>query len=378
MSGSFGNTTRALDADRSRGGRVAIAVVALLAAGWLAWMLIARVSVYQTTSKARLEVSPMPSQVGAPIGGRITDVELTVGARVNAGDVLVVLDPGTLPVERARAAAQLEALAPERASLEKEIAAEAKTIDAGDASGRAAVREQLAKGRAADLDVAHAEAELARITALVGKGVSAQVELDQARADLAQKRGAREALGHSTDALSAAERERDSQRRAATAELERQRALLDGRIAMAKSEVARLELELSLHTIRAPIAGVLGSIATLQVGATLAVGTQIASVVPAGELRVVADYDPSAIGWLAPGQHGRLKLDGYPWTRWGTVGATVTRVATEVQGGTLRVELALEPGAQMPLAHGMTGQLDVEVEQIHPATLVIRSLSDRR
>jgi multidrug resistance efflux pump len=148
-------------------------------------------------------------------------------------------------------------------------------------------------------------------------------------------------------------------------------------VAAARADIARLELEVERHIVRSPVDGALGSVAVLQPGAVVAAGLQIATVVPDGELQVIAAYGPSAIGRLAPGQPARLKLDGFPWTRWGTVAARVTRVASEVRDGAVRVELAIEPGATIPLAHGMTGTVEVEVERVSPATLVLRSLVDR-
>jgi membrane fusion protein (multidrug efflux system) len=375
MAGSFTQTTRSLDAERARGGGLAIAALALFAAGWAAWMALARVPLHQTSTRARLEVWPAPSRVEAPLGGRVASVDLAVGKRVQAGEVLVTLDAGTLPVEIERARGQLAALAPELASLEREMAAEATGSSAGDAAGRAAVRAEVARARAADLEVEHAERELERLVALAG--AARPFEVERARAELGQKRGAREALEHAGDALAAAEREREARRRARAADLERQRAVVEGAVGSARAEIARLELELSHRTLRAPVAGTLGSIAPLQPGATLAAGAHVATVVPEGELHVIAEHPPSAVGLLAPHQPARLKLDGFPWTRWGTVPVRVVRVGNEVRDGGIRVELAVEPGARMPLVHGMTGLVDVEVEQVSPATLVLRSLIDR-
>jgi len=377
MAGSFGQTMRALHADRSRAGGLAIAILAVLALGWIAWMIAAEVPVFETTSRARFEVLPAPSQVGAPIAGRVEISHLQVGARIAAGDALVELEAAAQRVELARARDQLAAFEPELRALERELAAEASATTAGDASGRAAVREQLARQRAADTELAHAEAELARLVQLAAGGAAPTMEVDRARTELAQKRAAREALGHAADALVAAERERDAGRRARTAELERQRAGVARTIAAARADIARLELELERHVVRAPVSGVLGSVAALQAGAMVAAGAPIATVVPDGTLQVVADYGPSSIGRLAPGQPARLKLAGFPWTRWGTVAARVARVASEVRDGAIRVELTIEPGPRIPLTHGMTGTVEVEVEQVSPATLVLRSLADR-
>lgn len=377
MAGSFDQTMRALRADRSSGTLLIAGVTALLAVCWVAWMAVAEVPLFESSDRARLEVLPAPSQLGALVAGRVVRVDLQVGRRVEAGAVLVELDAAPQRVELERAKGQLAALEPELASLDREIGAEQNAVDAGDAAGRASVREQIAKQREADEALAHAESELVRLTKLAEGGAVPTMEVDRAKAELQQKRTAREALGHAADSLVAAERERDAGRRARTAELERQRAVVAGSLTAAKSDIVRLEVEIDRLTIRSPVAGVLGSVATLQVGSFVAAGAPIATVVPDGVLQVVAEFGPASIGRLAAGQAAKLKLDGFPWTRWGTVGAHVIRVANEVRDGSIRVELSLDPGASLPLAHGMTGAIDVEVERVSPATLVLRSLVEQ-
>jgi membrane fusion protein (multidrug efflux system) len=53
----------------------------------------------------------------------------------------------------------------------------------------------------------------------------------------------------------------------------------------------------------------------------------------------------------------------------------VTEVADEIRDGRLRVELALrpDPASRIPLQHGMTGTLEVEVERISPAEVLLRA-----
>ena len=56
--------------------------------------------------------------------------------------------------------------------------------------------------------------------------------------------------------------------------------------------------------------------------------------------------------------------------------ATVSRVASEPRDGTLRVELEVDRSSstRIPIQHGLTGTVEVEVERISPAGLLLRSL----
>jgi membrane fusion protein (multidrug efflux system) len=70
-----------------------------------------------------------------------------------------------------------------------------------------------------------------------------------------------------------------------------------------------------------------------------------------------------------------MRLDGFPWTQYGTVSARVSQVATEIRDNLLRVEFTPEPSTatEITLQHGLPGTIDVSVEQVTPALLILRS-----
>jgi membrane fusion protein (multidrug efflux system) len=89
----------------------------------------------------------------------------------------------------------------------------------------------------------------------------------------------------------------------------------------------------------------------------------------------VANFDPPvALGRIRPGQHARLRLEGFPWAEYGSVGATITNVASEIRDGSIRVEMALDSDSdtRIPLQHGLPGSVEVEIEALSPAKLVLR------
>jgi hypothetical protein len=53
----------------------------------------------------------------------------------------------------------------------------------------------------------------------------------------------------------------------------------------------------------------------------------------------------------------------------------VRRVASEVRNGRVRVELGVDPdgAAPIPRQHGLPGTVEVQVERVAPATLVLRA-----
>ena len=144
---------------------------------------------------------------------------------------------------------------------------------------------------------------------------------------------------------------------------------IEGRAAEKKSNIRRLhanmdglEYDLSLHTVRAPVSGRIGDRLSLRVGEFVEKGVHLGTVIPSGEVRVVAEFAPErALGRIQPGQQAKLRLSGFSWVQYGSVPATVHRVGKEPQNGTVRVELALdEPNAfPVSLSHGLPGTLEV-------------------
>jgi hypothetical protein len=102
----------------------------------------------------------------------------------------------------------------------------------------------------------------------------------------------------------------------------------------------------------------------------------LGTLAPPGKLKLVAEFPAAVLGRIQPGQPARLRLDGFPWMQDRSLSATVARVADEVQGGGVRVELIVrpEPAWPIPLQDGLHGTVEIEVERVSPATLVLRAV----
>ena len=106
----------------------------------------------------------------------------------------------------------------------------------------------------------------------------------------------------------------------------------------------------------------------------------LAVVVAEGDLRVVADFEPDvAVGVIRPGQKAQLRLAAFPWTQYGTVPATVRELGTETSSDHVRVELTIDARerSDIPLQHGLSTAVDIEVARVSPAALLLRSIGAR-
>jgi membrane fusion protein len=98
----------------------------------------------------------------------------------------------------------------------------------------------------------------------------------------------------------------------------------------AKQDVAGIDMEAAEREgrtlLRAPIAGTVSAV-TLEAGQTVANGAPLATILPAGSQLEARLMVPSrARGFIAPGQHVLMRVDAFPYQKFGEVPGVVTHV----------------------------------------------------
>jgi membrane fusion protein (multidrug efflux system) len=364
---------RSLDVDAGGRGIGWIAFAVVLLALWLAWFLLAQVRVYEVSESARLEVNQQIHPVTAAIAGRVVAERLTLGASVAEGDVLVELDSDAERLALVEERARIAALAPPLAALRDEVTAEQASWKADVLAAKVRTEEAHAQLLQAEALARFAEEEHARMARL--GGTVSELELMHLRAEADQRGAAADALRVAPERIAAERDALERKHEATLADLRRSIAVLEGQATEGAAREDCLAREVERRLVRAPIAGRLGEVATLKIGGFLHEGDRVAAIVPPGELRVVADFAPgTALGRVRPGAPARVRLDGFPWTQYGSLEAVVDRVAEEPRDGHLRVELAVpQQKSRIPLQHGLSGVAEVEVERASPAVLVLRA-----
>jgi membrane fusion protein (multidrug efflux system) len=374
MSTPFSRTLRSLEADRHPRSKSSVALALLLLA-WGVWFFLGRITVYEVSQTARLEVQYAVHPVAALVTGKVSSSRLTIGRRVNVGDLLVELDDRAVSRAVAERSSRRDALIARRFALQQETKAEKEALETQAKGRRAALAEANAQLDEAKIRTRLANAELRIMTPLRSKQAVSESEFLKIQAGAQIGQAQVNALSLSVTRLEqdrlALERERCSR----LAKLERESVELEGEVAIEEASIRRLEHDLSLHSIRAPVDGFLGEAIDLNVGAVVRAADKLGSVVPEGQLRAVAMFPATAVGRVQPGQNARLRLEGFPWTQFGSLPATVSQVANEPSAGSIRVEFSLEPnsGTAIPLEHGLPGYAEVAIEQVSPAEAVLRA-----
>lgn len=375
MSTVFCRTIRSLESDGPRH-RASLLLGTGLLAGWAAWFTLGRVCLYEVSQAARLEASGLVRPVVALTAGQVARNDLVLGERVGAGDLLVQLDDRSEQLELEEGRARLADLEGRLAPLDSEIAAETAAAADHERAGAAAVQELASRVDEASALARLAEDRLHRTQDLIAAQAATPAEHDERRAEKETTEAALQALRAAHRHRAESRKVEAADRRVRLARLERERAELIGELAIRETIVRQLERAIELKKVRAPVSGRIGQVCVKPAGAALESGENLACIVPDGEPRVVASFPASASGRIRPGQRSRLRLDGFPWLEYGSIGATVTDVANEPQGDLLRVELDLcdDQGLCIPVEHGLPGSAEVEVDRVSPAVLVLRRI----
>ena len=374
MQADFAATARALreDGPGRRGWWTALAIVLLVL--WVMWLVLARIGVWAISDEARLERTDREHPVESPVLGEVAAVRVTLGERVAAGQVLVELDAQRERRALDEAEARRAALAVQLDALVRELGESHQALEAarrGVKDELSEVRERLAEATAA-ADLASADA--ARIRSLADQGIVGSAEVEAAAAAAEQRRAGRAALARQLERVEWERRAELDDREADLLEREREAARLRGEIEAAAAAEGRLRREADRLELRAPVAGVVAQLSDRPPGSVVDEGDLVATVLPEGAVRAVAMFSPAeALGRIRPGQRARLRLKGFPWTRFGTLAAKVTGVAAAPGGEGVRVELELTGDAGPPVEHGLPASVEVEVERASPWRLLLEA-----
>ncbi len=346
---------------------------------WFAWFLFARVTVYEVTDRARLEVEVASHPVAAEVGGRVVKTTLRLGTKVRAGQILIELDAEAERFALDEARARLAGLRAQAQALSVEIRSEKDGVEAHRKESTVALEEARARIVEVEARARFTEQQVKARKALRNGNLVSEEDLKQVQAEAES--------GHAeVEALRLLRSRREKQyalgsidRQAHIAKLERTLADLRADAAMQQASIRRIERGLEQHLIRAPIDGRVAQAGKLPIGSVLQAAEVFGSIVPQGKVRAVAFFPVATVGRVRPGQLARLRLDGYPWTQYGTLSATAVAVGNEPIDGRVRVELVLDPASApaIPLRHGLSGTAEVEVERASPAELVLRTVGKR-
>jgi membrane fusion protein (multidrug efflux system) len=374
MAATFSRTVRSLEEPGRRRRWAALLASAVLLL-WAAWFLLGRVTVYEVTDKGRLEVKSTAHAVAAVVPGQVVETHLAIGREVTAGEVLVVLDAEAERLAHRERQARRSSLQARLEALQYQLLAEKEALEVQHQARDVALKAAKGQEAAAEALAVFAKREVDMLSRLQTHNAASTEELRKAQSEAESRRIGVHVLELEATRLEQDRLVQEGDRKVQIAKLDREAVDLQGDILAEEAAIRRLEHEVELRVVRAPVSGRLGEVVEHPVGSVVQAAEKLGSIVPPGAPRVVTHFPVAAVGRLHSGQPARLRLEGFSWTQYGTVAATVAEVGNEASGGMIRVELALDADqtAPVPLEHGLPCSAEVEVERVCPAILVLRA-----
>ncbi len=322
---------------------VAVAIVLVIAIGAWFWVTAGR----ESTDDAQTEAHVV--QISARVGGTVTMVLVNDNQMVEAGAILVELDPRDyqIAVERAKAdLADAEASA-KAASANVAVTSTSATSNVTTATGgvsqsRAGIEEaergvDAARGqleaarsavRQAEANSTKATRDVERLKGLLSKDEVSQQQYDTAVATADAQRagvdatkgglaaaeaGLRAAQSRLMQAQVGEEQAQAALKNAQTAPqqismIRARAAAAEAHVQQMQAQLAQAELNLGYTKVTAPVAGLV-SRKSVEVGQIIQASQPLMAIIPLNEVWVIANFKETQLEHMRPGQRATVKVD---------------------------------------------------------------------
>ena len=324
---------------------VVVVVVAIVATSAWLWATAGQ----ETTDDAQVDAHLTP--VAARVGGAVLHVPVADNQQVEAGTVLVELDPRDYEVALERARAELADAAATALAAGASVPITSTTVTSNVTTARGAVEQAAAGIEEATRGVEAAQARLAtaqarqreaeataaktardverfkgllekdeipqqQFDAAVAAADAARAATDSARSQVAEAdAGIRVAQSRLTQSRVSEQRANAELRTAQTAPEQmaatRARAAsAEARVQHARANLKQAELNLQYATVKAPVKGIVSRKAA-QVGQVVQPGQPLMTIIPLEEVWITANFKETQIDGMRPGQPVTIKVDAY-------------------------------------------------------------------
>jgi membrane fusion protein (multidrug efflux system) len=314
---------------------------------------------YEGTDDAQVDGHIMP--LSAKISGQVQQVNFIEGQVVNAGDVLVLIDPKDYRVADDQALANLADAEASAAGSHFNVPITSASAYSGLDSAQVGVKNAEAGVAAAEQDLQAYEAslqqaqanavktdsDLVRYEQLVKKEDVSRQQYDAAlaaaqsnqaavRSATAGVAAAKQTLQQSQGKLLQAKADlRNAQTAPQQVSLVHSRALAaDAQVLQRKAQLEQAGLNLGYTIIRSPVTGIIGK-KTVELGQNVSIGQEMLEVVPLDDIWVTANFKETQLAHMRPGQPVDVHVDAY--------GRTWSGHVTNMGGGTGSVFSLLPP-----------------------------------
>jgi hemolysin D len=345
-------------------------VMCLMFGAALLWSIFARIDIHAVAT-ARIQPSGRSKVVQPFDTGKVQTIAVENGSRVQAGDVLLTLEP-------TEAEADLSSRQGDLAALEAQIARRRATIEAVEKNKPTAkvdfpagvppavrareegamlaeIGQYITTREAFEAQLAEKVATQERFSASIAARMRLQAVLKE-RADMretlvAKSAGTRAAVIDAVQQVEqvaadlAYDRGQLTEAKAGAVSLQRRITQLTSETVARQyqalteaaqkrdalvQDVVKATLKRERTALKAPISGTVQQLAVTTLGQVVTAGQPLMVVVPTdGPIEVEAQVQNKDIGFILPDQEAVVKIDAFPFTRYGSIDGRVVRVSRD-------------------------------------------------
>jgi len=322
-----------------------LTVLVLAIAGVAAWLAVT--AGRETTDDAQVDAHV--TQISSRVGGTVTKVAIEDNQPVEAGAILVELDPRDYQVAVEKARAELADAEASAVAARTNVPITSTTAAGNEAtargglthaqSGIAAAEKEIEAARArlvtaqarlreAEANAAKAARDVERLRGLLAKDEVSQQQFDSVTAAAeAQKAAADSARSQVAEADAGIRVAESKLAQARAAELQARAELqtaqtgpsqvtatkarassAEARVQQALANLAQAELNLQYTTVKAPARGVIGR-KGINAGQVVQAGQPLLAIVQLDEVWIVANYKETQLKDMRPGQRATVDVD---------------------------------------------------------------------
>lgn len=386
--------------------RLLVYLVLVALFGFIVWASLASVDEV-TRGTGRVIPSSQLQRVQSFDGGVVQRVLIDEGDRVEAGELLMHIDPTRFlsnfqenrvqaeslkaRIERLRALATGTEFSPPRELVEAapELVAEEQRVYQTSLAALQAQRlvlEERLQQRQSELDEARsrrdtaqralglASEELNLTRPLVQSGAASEVEILRLRREVTQAQGQREQGEAQVTRLTAAIEEAKAELQQVTAEARSEwRQDLSsalGELAALNEASSGLQDRVQMAEVRSPVDGIVQRVGINTIGGVAEPGEEVVAIVPTDDtLLIETRISPRDIAFLHPGQEATVKLTAYDFAIYGGLEAELVNISadtiTDEEGNTFYLAKVrtldgdVVKEAELDVIPGMTAQVDI-------------------
>ena len=343
------------------------AILTLVAAA-IIWACLSRIDVVVTASGTIMPQGKL-SIVQTASGGTVSFIDVREGDYVHEGDTLIEMDTGSLSID-------IDKLYGQRQILKDEIDIYSKvllgvelqylTVDSYDGDSKNAVMGIVNSDISyhSELDVLEGELETAKLNKEMA---DIQLEEYKSSGKSRQRESQELKIKQCELAVDEAELKIDNAKSKYITGINQQLSNMKTKLVETEADIEKYELASDGQMITAPVSGYINSIDVNTPGQYAAAGTQLITIVPDDAVLEMDCYVKNMdIADIEIGMDVQIKLEAYPYNRFGTVNGKVSYIspssfANEDMGSVYLVKIQItEVPEDINVISGLTGSVEIK------------------